>query len=109
MAADIPFSLFIDADHQVGNRIGVGKQSMVRFLFNSSAWWRYTKAFVSGNWQRRITGHYSNLPGLAVVDSAGKVTYAHRGTGLGDYPPLDIVLDELRKEIDSPQHPTNHG
>lgn len=107
MATDIPFSLFIDADQQVSRRIGVGKQSMAGFLFNISAWWRYVKAFVSGNWQRRITGHYSNLPGIAVVDSSGEVTYAHRGTGLGDYPPLDVVLDELRNETDNPQGSTN--
>ena len=100
MATDIPFNLFIDREQQVSQRIGVGKQSLVRFMFNVPAWWRYSKAFLSGNWQRRITGRYSNLPGILVVDSSGEVTYAYRGTGLGDYPSLAEVMGELNAETD---------
>jgi len=95
MEESIPFALFIDRDSAVGKRIGLGKQSMRHFLFSIPAWWRYLKAFFSGHWQRRITGHYSNLPGVCVVDPSGEVTYTYLGTGLGDYPPLDEVLDAL--------------
>lgn len=95
MEESIPFALFIDRDSAVGKRIGLGKQSMSHFLFSIPAWWRYLKAFFSGHWQRRITGHYSNLPGVCVVDPSGEVTYIYLGTGLGDYPPLDEVLDAL--------------
>lgn len=91
----IPYDLFLDPEQRVGERVGVGKQSMARLLFNIPAWWRYVKALLSGNWQRRITGHYSNLPGIVVVNSSGEVTYVHRGTGLGDYPSLDEVIDHL--------------
>ncbi len=56
---------------------------------------RYLKALFSGNWQRRITGHYSNLPGVCVIDAHGNVMYIYTGSGLGDYPPLETVLDEL--------------
>ncbi len=57
--------------------------------------WRYLRAFFSGHWQRRITGHYSNVPAACVVDAEGHVTYVYRGKGIGDYPSLDQVLDEL--------------
>ncbi len=91
----IPFRLYIDRHQLVSERIGIGKQSLMRFVFNMTAWWRYTKALARNHRQGRITGHHSNLPGLVVVDDAGVVTYAYRGTGLGDYPPLQTVLDEL--------------
>jgi hypothetical protein len=32
---------------------------------------------------------------VCVVDARGEVTYVYRGTGLGDYPPIEAVLDEL--------------
>jgi hypothetical protein len=95
MSTSIPFELFIDPGQMVSARVGVGKQSLSHFVLSFSAWWRYLIAFFSGHWQQRITGHYSNLPGVCVVAADGTVVYAHRGTGLGDYPPLDSVLHEL--------------
>jgi hypothetical protein len=91
----IPFKLFVDPNQLVGARIGMGKQSLTHFVFSVPAWWRYLRAFFSGHWQRRITGRYSNVPGVCVVDANGNVSYTHRGSGLGDYPPLDTVLAEL--------------
>jgi hypothetical protein len=95
MNESIPFDLFIDPNQRVSARIGMGKQSLSHFLLSVPGWWRYLKAFFSGNWQRRITGHYSNVPGVCVVDARGEVAYVYRGTGLGDYPPVKTVLDEL--------------
>ena len=95
MSTTVPFQLLLDPDQLVGARIGLGKQSFACFVLNVPAWWRYLKAFFSGNWQRRITGHYSNVPGVCVVDAQGFVTYIYKGSGLGDYPPLETVLDEL--------------
>jgi peroxiredoxin len=95
MAESTPFTLLVDPDQRVSSRIGLGRQSFSRFVFNVHAWWRYLKAFFSGHSQRRITGHYSNVPGVCVVDATGEVTYVYKGTGLGDYPPLEAVVDEL--------------
>jgi hypothetical protein len=97
MSESIPFDLYVDPYQLVSRRIGLGKQSLAHFLFSQSAWWRYLRAFLSGHWQRRITGHYSNVPGVVVVDANGEVRYSYEGTGLGDYPPPDAVLDELDK------------
>lgn len=95
MDESIPFPLFIDRNHAVGKRLGVGRQTLFHFLFSVRGWLRYLKAFLAGNWQRRMTGHYSNLPAICVVDAFGDVTYMYRGSGLGDYPPLEDVLDAL--------------
>lgn len=101
MNTTIPFDLYIDKDQLVSERIGIGRQSLGRFIFNAPAWWRYTKALATNRRQGRITGHYSNLPGITVVDADGKVMYAYRGAGLGDYPPLSKVLAELNTLFDS--------
>ena len=95
MSESIPFGLFLDPNQAVNARVGMEKQSLPHFLFDLPSWWRYLKAFFSGHRQRRITGHYSNVPGVCVVDARGEVAYVYRGTGLGDYPPLETVLDEL--------------
>lgn len=96
MKTTIPFDLYLDRDRGVARRIGLGKQSLAHFVFSVPSWWRYLKAFFSGNRQGRITGHYSNIPGVCVVDESGEVTYVHLGTGLGDYPPVDEVLSALK-------------
>lgn len=95
MGTSISFALYLDPGQLVGERMGIGRQSLGRFLFNVPAWGRYTSALVTSRRQGRITGHYSNLPGIAVTDAAGDVTYLYRGTGLGDYPPLATVRSEL--------------
>jgi hypothetical protein len=95
MDTTVPFQLLMDPEHLVSTRIGLGKQSLSCFVLDMPAWRRYLKAFFSGNWQRRITGHYSNLPGVCAVDALGNVTYVYKGSGLGDYPPLETVLAEL--------------
>jgi hypothetical protein len=101
MKGPIPYELFVDADQLVSTRVGIGTQSLSHFLFSLPAWWRYLKAFFSGHWQRRITGHISNVPGVCVVDANGRVAYLHKGTGLGDYPPVETVLDELSRLLTS--------
>jgi hypothetical protein len=95
MAGTVPFDLLLDPGQRVSQRIGVHKQSLAHFIFDVSAWWRYLTAFFSGHRQRRITGHYSNVPAVCVVNADAEVTYVYTGTGIGDYPPLQNVLDAL--------------
>lgn len=95
MAETVPFDLYLDPGQLVSHRIGSRRQSLATFLFNLPAWWRYLKAFFAGHWQRHITGHYSNVPAICVVDADTQVTYAYTGTGIGDYPALQTVTDAL--------------
>ena len=95
MAETVPFNLYLDPGQLVSHRIASRGQSLARFLFNLPAWWRYLRSFFAGHWQRHITGHYSNVPAICVVDADAQVTYAYTGKGIGDYPPLQIVLDVL--------------
>jgi len=61
----------------------VGRQSLLRYVLNLRAWLRWLWAFVTNRRQGKITGHHSNLPGVAIVLSDGSVPYLYRGTGIG--------------------------
>ncbi len=89
------FPLFVDPQRRTYERVHIGRQSLLRYLLNLPAWWRWLRAFVRRRRQYRITGHYSTLPGVVVTAPGGAVTWLHRGTGLGDYPPLTDVLRRL--------------
>lgn len=97
VANGYPYPLLLDPDYKLGTAIGVGRQSLAAYLFNLKAWARWLLAFVTNRRQGKITGHYSNLPGTAVVDESGEVHWVHRGTGLGDHPPVRRILQELKR------------
>lgn len=108
LANGYPYPLLLDPDNNLGSAIGVGRQSLARYLFNLRAWARWLWAFVTNRRQGKITGHYSNLPGTAVVNAEGEVHWVHRGTGLGDHPPIRRILRELRRSNDEQDQP-KHG
>jgi peroxiredoxin len=95
MKTSIPYELLMDPDHTLSKRLEVGTQTLFGFLFNFSAWWNYTLAFVRNRKQGKITQSYTVLPAIFVVDEDSSVAYLYRGTGIADYPPLVDVLDAL--------------
>jgi len=95
LADGYPFPLLLDPYYNLGTAIGVGRQSLAGYLFNLRAWARWLWAFLTNRRQGKITGHYSNLPGTAIVDATGEVHWVHRGTGLGDHPPVKRILRQL--------------
>lgn len=95
VASGYPYPLLLDPDYNLGSALGVGRQSLAGYLFNLKAWVRWLWAFVTNRRQGKITGHYSNLPGTAVIDGSGEVHWVHRGTGLGDHPPVHRILQQL--------------
>ena len=97
VANGYPYPLLLDPHYNLGTAIGVGRQSLAGYLFNLKAWVRWLWAFVTNRRQGKITGHYSNLPGTAVVDESGEVRWVHRGTGLGDHPHVHRILQKLKE------------
>jgi hypothetical protein len=92
-----PYPLLLDPDYNLAPAIGVGRQSLVRYIFNLRAWLRWVWAFFTHRRQGRVVGHYSNLPGTVLTTKDGEVVWSHRGTGLGDHPPLATILQEAEK------------
>ncbi len=91
----LPYPLLLDPERRLFGKVGIGTQSLAVYVFNVRAWLRWLWAFATNRRQGKITGHYSNLPGVAIVLPDGTVSYAYRGRGLGDYPPISEILEAL--------------
>lgn len=96
VAQGYPFELYLDPQRTSFLALGIGKQTLARFLFDGRAWMRYLRALIRVRRQGKITGRYSHIPGVAIVNRASEPVYVYRGTGIGDYPPLSDVLQALR-------------
>lgn len=94
----IAFPLLLDADHRVAAAFGLKRQSLLRFVFDVTAWWRWLRAFVRSG-QGVITGGWWEVPAIAAVDAKGEIAWVHRGRSIGDYPPLSDVLDHLTRVL----------
>ena len=97
-----PYPLLLDEEQVLAQRIELGSQTRLAFLFNLRAWLRWLRAFARNRRQWRLTGRYSNVPGIVIVDADCAVRYVYRGSSIGDYPSMQTVLAELDQVL---QHP----
>lgn len=92
----VPFACLLDPQRKLYREFGLGRMTLRNWL-DPQAWRRYVRAMFRGGRQGMITTGVNQRPGLAIVDASGDVHFVHRGTGLGDYPPLSEVVGELRR------------
>lgn len=59
-------------------------------------WERYIRRKTKRAGQGRLTGNISQLPGLLVLDEGGRLQFLHKGNALGDYPPFEEFMKNLR-------------
>ncbi len=95
----IPYRLLLDPERRLSRALDLQRQSLAGYVFNLRAWLRWLRAFAGNRRQFKITGHYSDVPAVAVVTPDLSVTYLHRGTSIGDYPPLDDALTALSAAV----------
>lgn len=89
----------LDPDRRLYRALGIRRVRPWEWL-TWRMWRRYLRAFVDRYLRRRhrrarqgrITGDPTQLPGVLVLDPAGRVVYLHRGEALGDYPPVGEVV-----------------
>lgn len=93
--AGVPFPLLLDPDRNLYRALGLDHIRWHRFL-QPATWRRYLRAS-RGARQGRLTGDLRQAPGVAIIDTERRLRYLHRGTTLGDYPPLEEVLAALRE------------
>lgn len=96
MDTTIPFPLYLDYDRALYAALDIRSQTLLAFVFNLRAWVRYLRALIRNRRQYKITGHYSTLPAVAIVLPDGTVSYLYKGSGIGDYPSVEVVLARLR-------------
>ena len=88
----IPFPLLVDPKRRVYDALELPRKLSV--ALNPRGWAKYAAAIAHGNRQGRVIEPFQ-IPGLALLDSSAAPVWVHRGQALGDYPPLDDVLDRV--------------
>ncbi len=91
----LPYPLFLDEQQKLRDFFELRRPGLFEWITDSRAWWRYLRALLRNRRQYRITGHFSNVPAVAIVDRDGSIAYLHRGTGIGDYPPVADIVGRL--------------
>ena len=89
----IRFPLLVDPDRQIHGALDLPRKWWV--TLNPRGWWNYARAIARGSRQGRVVDA-NQIPGLALLDANANAVWVHRGKGLGDYPALDDVLEDLR-------------
>lgn len=95
MENQIEFDLLLDPDRNFkSGALGIEKMKLWTYM-TPKANWRYIKWMFKAR-QGRPTAAMSEPPGVAIIDADGVVQYVYKGETLGDYPPVDEVMDHLR-------------
>ena len=89
------FPLYLDEAQHVREVLGLHRPSLIRWLTNLPGWLRYLRGLLRVRRQGRITGHFSNVPAVAIISKGGDVEFLHKGRTMGDYPKLRDVLGQL--------------
>lgn len=96
MQTDIDFPLLLDPDKNFkGKALGLRNIKLSTYL-RPLTHKRYLK-WARKTRQGRPTAGLSEPPGVAIIDADGVVQYVYKGETLGDYPPVEEVLDRLRE------------
>ena len=97
LEAKLPFPLYVDRRQQISNIFELDRPKLLTWILNLPAWMRYLRALLRNRRQYRITGHFSNVPAVAILDRHGSIDYLHRGRSIGDYPAVTEVIEHLRR------------
>ncbi len=97
MDTTVQYQLLLDPNGHVAAALGQRRQPLLLYVFNLRAWLRWIRSFVRTRRQFRITGHYSEVPAVAVVAPGGDLRWVHRGRSIGDYPDVDDAIVALQR------------
>ncbi len=95
----MPYALLLDPDDQVRRAIGADQPlSRLRVVHpkGALAYWRAKR---SSRFFHLTPSQARQRPGVIVLDAQLNVTWTHIGDAVGDYPPLDEVVTELRRAV----------
>ena len=84
--------LLLDPDQRVRALVGLGDLT-ARQLSKAGGWANYARAIGSGFRPQVPTEHARSAPGIAVFDRNFDALWVHRGQMMGDYPPIDELIE----------------
>ncbi|MGH9038873.1 MAG: AhpC/TSA family protein [Acidimicrobiia bacterium] len=97
MRDGLPFPALLDPDKNLYRALGIPRIPWDQWV-RPSTWRLYFRSIRRAR-QGRPTGDILQAPGIVVLDAGGTIRYLHRGTTLGDYPPLAEVIEALRAVV----------
>ena len=89
-----PFTLLLDPERKAYRAYGL-EYSMLR-SWGLNVWQRYAQLLFSGRKWRGIQGDSGQLGGDIIVDSNGRIRFAHRSHDPTDRPDVRALLTALR-------------
>jgi peroxiredoxin len=92
----VPFPCLVDPERNLYRALGLGRVPWWHW-FTPTLWRHYWRAFRSGARQGKVTGGVDQLAGVAVVEPDRRIRWLHRARTIGDYPPIETVLEALRR------------
>ncbi len=95
MDGGFPFECLIDPEAVFYETVGIGRIGVTHW-FRPSVIRRYVAAFRRGGRQGAMTGDWRRLSGVAIVEPDRTIRFLFRARGVGDYPPVEQVLEALR-------------
>jgi len=96
----VPFPLLLDPERTLYRTLGLEHIRWWRWVQPRT--WRLFLRSAGRARQGRPSGDVRQTPGVAIIDTERRLRWLHRGTTLGDYPPLTGVLEALRSITGSP-------
>lgn len=92
----VTMPLLLDPDHELRQVVGAVKPLGLRML-NPRGAAAYARSMRHGFRPQAITRDTVRSPGVVVLDREGAVQWRHIGTRIGDYPPLDEVIEAVER------------
>jgi hypothetical protein len=100
MDGGMPFDLLLDPEGVVREVLGSSNRLAPWKLLHPKGAVAYAKSLRPvGKFFDITMSQATQHPGVAVLDAQLNVTWSHIGDRLGDYPPVDVVLTELRRAL----------
>jgi len=97
LQADLPFPLLLDTDFELRTALDLRSRFRWRDLVGSESGRNYLGALRRGQRQGMVTPkHARNKPAVLIRRPDGVVAWVHEGESVGDYPPVETVIDALR-------------
>ena len=89
--------LLLDRERALYDALGLERWSWAHFLTDVRGFARWTSAFLRNRRQGLPTALPTSSCGAALLDLEGRALFVHRGSGLGDYPPVEELVRRVEQ------------
>ena len=104
----IPFTMLSDPDRRAYAAFGLQRGRPAQ-IWTWQALKAYGRALLAGRWARLPHGDIEQLGGDFVLDSAGRIVYAHPSRDPADRPAIDTILAAVRSAGAGGDQRSDHG